>query len=224
LQNFEKQVIKHANYIISISPDDEVYFEQTYDVASDNCCYIPPFHPNERVESKSGRGEYVLYHGKLSIADNEQAALYLINKVFSKLEIPFYIAGKDPSVKLQNLAAQYDNIQIVPNPSEKEMTDLIQNAQINVLLSFQRSGMKLKLLNALFRGRFCIVNAHMVQNTGLESLCYIKNTSKDIRATVESLMNVQFSQNNIQERRNVLEKAFSNNENAQILIEILNKK
>ena len=101
------------------------------------------------------------------------------------------------------------------------MTDLIQNAQINVLLSFQRAGMKLKLLNALYRGRHCIANRHMVQNTGLESLCYVKNTSKDIRATVESLMNVQFSPRQLADRSAILEKEFSNKGNAAKILAVL---
>ena len=168
--------------------------------------YIPPFHPNEMMENRIGRGEYVLFHGKLSVADNEQSAIYLINKVFSKLKIPFIIAGKDPSVSLINLASQYENVTIKANPNESEMNDLIQNAQINVLVSFQRSGMKLKLLNALYRGRFCVVNRSMIQNTGLESLCIIKKTSKEIAATIESYMNLQFSLNQVQERREILEK------------------
>ena len=101
------------------------------------------------------------------------------------------------------------------------MNDLILNAQINVLLSFQRSGMKLKLLNALYRGRFCIVNRSMIQNTGLESLCILKNTSKEIAAAIESYMNLQFSQNQIHDRHEILEKSFSNKKNAAKIVEIL---
>ena len=184
--------------------------------------YVPPFHPNSTVESRTGTGEYVLFHGKLSISDNEEAAIYLIDRIFSKHEIPLRIAGKNPSERLMEKAKRFDHITIIPNPDEATMTDLIQNAQINLLLSFQRAGMKLKLLNALYRGRHCVVNKHMINNTGLESLCYIKNTSKEIRSTVESLMNVQFSAHQIAERRVILETMFSNKENATKIIAILN--
>ena len=146
----------------------------------------------------------------------------MIDRIFAKQEIPLCLAGKNPSERLIEKAKRYDHIKIIPNPDEATMTDLIQNAQINVLLSFQRAGMKLKLLNALYRGRHCVVNKHMINNTGLESLCYIKNTSKDIRVTVESLMNVQFSPRQISERRVILEKLFSNKENASKIIAILN--
>jgi hypothetical protein len=109
----------------------------------------------------------------------------------------------------------------VANPSEKVMQSLIQNAQINIVLTLQKSGMKLKLLNALYRGRFCSVNNKIIDNTGLETLCYVKNTSKDIAATVESLMNVQFSQKQIEERKTLLDTMFSNQKNALKIVEIL---
>jgi hypothetical protein len=224
LKQFETQILKHANYILPISPDDDEYFKQQYEklnLDENSIRYIPPFHPNKAVEVKTGTGDYVLFHGKLSISDNEQAAIYLINKVFSKREIPLNIAGKNPSDTLKELVSQQGNVTLIANPSENEMKDLIQNAQINVLVSFQRSGMKLKLLNALYRGRFCIVNRQMVQNTGLEPLCLVKNTSKEIGATVESLMNVQFSQKAMQDRRDILDSGFSNAENGQKIVEIL---
>ncbi|MBL7816952.1 MAG: glycosyltransferase family 4 protein [Saprospiraceae bacterium] len=224
LKRFEKQILPHANAILSISPDDTDYFNEIVekdDLTRCSVVHIPPFHPNSAVESRTGTGKYVLFHGKLSVSDNEKAAIYLIDRIFSKQEIPLSIAGKNPSERLLEKARLYDHIKIIANPNEDVMTDLIQNAQINVLLSFQRAGMKLKLLNALYRGRHCVVNRHMVQNTGLESLCYVKNTSKEIRATVESLMNVQFSINQISDRRSILEKQFSNKENAAKIIDVL---
>lgn len=50
---------------------------------------------------------------------------------------------------------------------------LIQEAHINLLPTFQNTGIKLKLLNALFNGRFCIVNSMMTEHTGLEKYCEI---------------------------------------------------
>ena len=41
---------------------------------------------------------------------------------------------------------------------ENTLQQLIQDAHIHVLPSFQQTGLKLKLLNALFKGRHCIVN------------------------------------------------------------------
>lgn len=225
LKRFEKRILPYTDFLLPISPDDRDYFTELLEnigLTKTQVVYVPPFHPNAAVESRTGTGEYVLFHGKLSVSDNEEAAIYLIDRIFSKQEIPLSIAGKNPSDRLIEKARPYDHIKIISNPDETTMTDLIQNAQINVLLSFQRAGMKLKLLNALYRGRHCIVNRHMINNTGLESLCYVKNTSKDIRTTLESLMNVQFSLRQIAERRVILENSFSNKESAAKIITVLN--
>jgi Glycosyl transferases group 1 len=225
LKRFEQKILPFANVLLTISPDDTIYYEQVVENINIDknikIQYIPPFHPNEVVESKAGRGEGVLFHGKLSVTDNEQVALYLIHKVFSQKDIPLSIAGKDPSETLIAAAKQYENVTIVANPKEDAMHSMIQNAQINIVLSLQKSGMKLKLLNALYRGRFCIVNNKIIDNTGLESLCYVKNISKDIAATVESLMNVQFSQKQIEERKTLLSETFSNKKNAQKIVKMI---
>jgi Glycosyl transferases group 1 len=225
LKRFEQKILQYPKVILTISPDDTSYYEQLLEQAdlekNIDIQYIPPFHPNAFVESQLGRGEGVLFHGKLSVPDNEQVALYLIKKVFSQRDIPLTIAGKEPSETLIEAAKPYPNVTIVANPTEKVMHSMIQNAQINIVLSLQKSGMKLKLLNALYRGRFCIVNNKIIDNTGLESLCYVKNTSKDIAATVESLMNVQFSQKQIEERKTLLDINFSNQKNGLKILDIL---
>ncbi len=227
LQSFENQILKNADIILTISPDDTAYFEESIEkrtskdasAKQSKVVYIPPFHPNVAVETKIGTGDYVLFHGKLSVSDNEEAAIYLIKKVFARRDIPFVVAGKEPSVRLLELAKAHENVTIRPNPTDIDMVNLIQNAQINILMSFQRAGMKLKLLNALYRGRHCVVNRHTVQNTGLESLCYVKNTSRDMRALVESLMNVQLSNKQIADRKVILESDFSNKINAAKIVD-----
>ena len=47
---------------------------------------------------------------------------------------------------------------LLANPAEDEMRDLLAKAQINVLPSFNETGIKLKLLNSLYNGRHCVVN------------------------------------------------------------------
>lgn len=101
------------------------------------------------------------------------------------------------------------------------MNNLLSKAQINLLVSFQSAGVKLKLINALFRGRFCIVNDHMVRGTGLAKLCYVRNSAAAMRQTIEALINAPFEQGKIAERRAVLEQEFSNAENAKKLMSLI---
>lgn len=217
LQRIEPKVVLHADEILTLSVTDQAYYREM----KANTHYIPAFHPNTTVESPLGRGEYVLFHGKLSVPDNEQAAVWLINEVFSGIDIPFVIAGMEPTWRLRELVSRHEHISLVENPDESRMVNLIKNAQINLLVSFQKSGIKLKLLNALFRGRFCIVNDPMVSGMDLKSLCYVRNSATSIRQTIEALINAPFEQSRIEERRNILESQFSNLENARKLMNII---
>lgn len=217
LQRIEPKVVLHADEIITISTTDEAY----YRALKANTHYIPVFHPNSAVESQLGRGEYVLFHGKLSVPDNERAAIWLIEEVFASFDIPFVIAGMSPSERLRDLVAQYEHIRLVENPDDAEMNNLVGKAHINLLVSFQSSGIKLKLINALFRGRFCIVNDHMVRGTGLAKLCYVRNSAAAMRQTIEALINAPFEAGKIAERRTMLETEFSNAESAKKLIALI---
>jgi hypothetical protein len=217
LQRIEPKVVLHADEIIAISTTDEAY----YRALKANTRYIPAFHPNILIESQLGRGEYVLFHGKLSVPDNEMAAIWLIEEVFADFDIPFIIAGMAPSERLKDLVAKYEHIRLVENPDEEQMNSLLSQAQINLLVSFQSSGVKLKLINALFRGRFCIVNEHMVRGTGLAKLCYVRNSAAAMRQTIEAFINVPFEAGKIAERRAVLESEFSNAENAKKLMRLI---
>jgi hypothetical protein len=141
--------------------------------------------------------------------------------VFSKIKIPLIIAGKKPSADLIAAAADYAHISIKPNINTQEIDDLIKNAQINVLPTFQATGIKLKLLAALFTGRHCIVNTPMVSNTGLEQLCSIKDSAEEMVAEISRLFIIPFDMNEQQKRESILLEDFSNVKNVRKLIELI---
>ncbi len=219
LQRIEPSVVLHADQILTVSTDDEAYFKEM----KPSTYYLPVFHPNKNVDIQTGRGDYVLFHGKLSVADNERAAIWCIENVFEGTDIPFVVAGLEPTDRLKMLAERHENVRLIENPDDAAMSKLVREAQVNLLVSFQRAGMKLKLVNALFRGRFCIVNDKMVSGTGLAPLCFVRNSAAQIRQTIEAILTAPFEQGKIEERRAILEKEYSNAENAQRLIEIIQK-
>lgn len=197
-------VIKLANSVVTISPNDYDYYNAKYP----NVEQIPSSHTTRKIESLTGCGDYILYHGKLSVPENENAVVYLINNVFDKINTPFVIAGMNPGNRLKRLAKKYDHISIVANPEEAEMLRLIREAQINLIITFQATGLKLKLLKSLYNGRFCIVNAPMVNGTGLEPLCEIANTPEELMKTIDEFMHVNFNQDHIKIRHENLMQMF----------------
>lgn len=107
------------------------------------------------------------------------------------------------------------------NPDDDKLNELIQNAHINLLITFQDTGIKLKLINALYNGRYCVTNAMMVENTGLENLCHIANNPTDIGLKINELLKKPFNNEDIQNREQRLLKNVNNEHNTQKLINLL---
>lgn len=215
LRSFES-ILHKADHILAISASDGHELSKRYK----NVIEIPAFHPNEHVEINQGPGNFVLYHGNLEIGENNDAALYLVNFVFNNIDIPFIIAGKKPSQELREAIKGKKNIEIKSNLSSDGILYLIKSAQINILPTFQATGIKLKLLMALFNGRHCIVNTTMVANTGLEKLCSVQNTPEEMKKEVLNYFEKPFNMGEIMQREAILLKAFSNKENIKKLIQI----
>ncbi|MBI4645198.1 MAG: glycosyltransferase family 1 protein, partial [Bacteroidia bacterium] len=75
-----ESVLNKATAVAAISKNDFNYFNKKYK----NVFYIPAFHPYDNVSSKTGKGDYILFHGDLSTGENIISCLYLIKKIFSK--------------------------------------------------------------------------------------------------------------------------------------------
>lgn len=216
LKRYES-VLKNASHLLCISPNDNLYFDRKFG----NSHFIPAFHPFNEIKSKEGRGKYILFHGNLSVSENIQAVEYLIQHVFSKISQPVIIAGKNPSERLIQKTQKLTNIQVVSNPGNEQMENLIQNSHICLIPTFQDTGLKLKLLASLFSGRFCIANAPMIHKTGLEHLCHQADTPKEMIDRIDELFELDFSSEEIEKRKLILEDTFSNHRNALNIIRLL---
>lgn len=219
LRHFQRKMTK-ASGIAAISPADNSYLR----VKFDNTFYLPVFHQNEKVHHATEEGDFALYHGNLGVGENNEAALFLVNEVFSQLKTPFIIAGMTPSVKLQKSVAEHSHIRLKENLDTYSITKLVRNARINIMPTFQDTGIKLKLINVLFNGKHCLVNEKMVKNTGLEKLCHIANDAEEMKAAVRDLMEKPYSLQDYEDRVGVMTQAFNNLKNAGILVEKLKLK
>lgn len=208
LKRFE-QVLRDANGLAAISIKDKDYF--TANFPGLNVETVSAFHPFNKVNIMPGKGDFALYHGSLEVGENNKAALFLIREVFNKLDIPLKIAGNKPSRELISTARQYRNVELITDVSTDKIYELIRSAQVNVLPTFQATGIKLKLLAALFTGRHCLVNQPMIDKTGLESLCHVGNSPEEMYDQILALINKEFTEQEIEQRRDVLEAGFFSN-------------
>jgi glycosyltransferase involved in cell wall biosynthesis len=214
LKLYEKK-LANSGLITAISKQDVELYQQLFDAKQIH--FLPAFIPYTTVTSKKGMGEYCLYQGNLSINENEEVVIWLLENVFNDLTVPFVIAGANPSNKLYLAVEKYKNVSLVPNPSDVKMQELIADAQVNVLPSFNRTGVKLKLLNALFNGRHCLSNKAGVVGSGVEHFCTIAETADEFKAAINYLFQLDFAHLELQQRQNIL-KYYNNELNAQQLI------
>lgn len=201
-------IINHANLVLAVSLTETNYLREKFPEVRVE--FMPCFHANERVTTLPGQSDFILYHGNLSVVENDRAARYLVEQVFSKLPYRSVIAGMDPSPALRNAIAAYPHISVVANPDQATMDKLVQEAQINILITFQPTGLKLKLLNSLFAGRHTIVNSAMLAGTGLDALCRIADTPEDMLLACHQLIEKPIDAQSLRKREFDLLPAFSN--------------
>jgi glycosyltransferase involved in cell wall biosynthesis len=202
--------------LLAVTQSDAELAAGTYQ--SKNISVIPVFLPFQHIESPQGSGCYCLYHGNLSVDENEKAVIWLLENVFNELTLPFLVAGKNPGPKLRRAVTKLKNCCLVADPSDQELKDIISKAQLHVIPSFNCTGVKLKLLNALFNGRHCVVNANAVEGTGLQDVCNLAEGAKEFREAVEKWYGRPFTFPDLQLRREKLLNQYNNQQTAGLLI------
>ncbi len=215
LLEYEKKIANKATFW-AVSEKDVVDYKK---LGSNKIDFLPLFLPPWKVSGLQGNGTFCLYHGNLGVAENEKAASWLLEKVFNDLKIPFVVAGKNPSQRLKTLAHSRPFTCMAADPTEAEMQDLVAKAQKHVLPSFNATGIKLKLINALYNGRHCIVNKPSVEGSGLDKACIVvDNNEEDFKKQIQQMYSKPFGNEALEIRHQLLDNMFDNNQNAQRLI------
>lgn len=216
LKRFEALALKKADVVLGISKKDTEYLNNQYR----NAINVSAFHHFEQINIPSETKAFALYHGNLSVGENNEAAIYLADQVFRDLDYKLMIAGNQPSAELKNLVKTLPNVELKDDLSADQINDLIHTAHINVLPTFQSTGIKLKLLAALFNGGYCLVNSTMVKGTGLDGLVEIANSPLEFKDKLKTLAKTINSDELIKERNDKLA-PFFNSENTKKLLEVL---
>jgi len=216
LKKYEK-ILAKADLLLAISRTDYNYLSAKYK----SVVYVPAFHPYTAVRSIVGQGKYVLYHGNLSVPENINAVTTLLNEVFRGSNIPFKIAGLNPPRSLWRLTAEFPLVEMVANPDDDKLYDLVKNAHVNVFFTNQATGLKLKLLNALYNGRFVLTNDKMLSGSNLDKLCVLANGVPEMKARLAELMKKRFTPAMKVERQVHLQTIYKNGDNVEKLIRLI---
>lgn len=215
LRDFEP-ILNKANAILAISQKDYEYFSEKYK----NVYKVTAYNAYTEVDILEGSSDYVLYHGNLSVAENYSAAEYLV-ETFKKINVKLKIAGMNPPEHLVKIIEDVPNIELIDSPDDQTLFDMIRHAHINILVTEQATGLKLKLLNTLFNGRFCLVNDKMVEGLDVNGLCYVVNDQNAIRFAVDELMPRRFDAHQIERRKKNMKHFYNIEEATDLLLKLI---
>lgn len=210
-------VLAEADHVLAISPKDQRHFEAHFR----RVLHIPAFHACDRVEVPEGTGDFAFYHGALGVPENHRAAMFLVREVFKDLGVPLIIAGSHAAAELRREVARNPDVELREDIGTEEIHRLVREAQVNVLPTFQATGIKLKLLLCLFTGRHVVCNTPMVEGTGLEGLCHVYDDAQGMRTGILACMDKPANGAAMGSRVKLLEERFSNRRNAERIVELL---
>ncbi len=219
---YKAEAIKFASFEDVIQKFDKVFalsqFENDYtNKKFGNSVYIPVFHGNDEVLPLEGTGKYALYHGDLRMSDNIRAVRTLI-RIFNKIpDMDLVIASGGSEKLVKRLIGKAGNISFKLISNFDDLQRLLVDAHVNVVLSYQKSGTKLKLMASLFNSRHCIINDNIIDDPAVSALCEMANSDEDIAAAIKRLKNLPYR--DFEQRREVLENHMNDFNNARLIID-----
>lgn len=215
---------KYKNYQEKINQFQHVFGLSHYEceflaTQTKNWSYLPVFHGNEINNQLSEFGDFALYHGDLRLADNKKAAAFCIS-LFKKINhFKLIIASSNGKEFIENLIGESSNIEFVELENHDHLESLLNKAHLNILLSFQKSGTKLKIINALHRSRFCLINENMVDDERILKLCEVATTEEEFIDAINRLKSKPYLDNEI--RKNTLKEVYNDAENATKITKVI---
>jgi len=154
------------------------------------------------------KGSFCLFHGRLSNKETAYAAFWLLEHVFNTLEIPFVIAGSDPSSELERAAHVRPHTCLVSNPSDKEMMELIKKAQLVLNPSFIRIEENEYLNQSLSLGRHVLINRKSTKDKKVREICHLARTPEEFTQKAKHLFETDFSEEEKFSRQSFLNEKF----------------
>lgn len=221
---YRVEAYKYKNYQEIINQFQHVFGLSHYEceflaTKTKDWSYLPVFHGNEINNQLSEFGDFALYHGDLRLADNKKAAAFCIS-LFKKINhFKLIIASSNGKEFVTNLIGESSNIEFVELESHQHLESLLNKAHLNLLMSFQKSGTKLKIINALHRSRFCLINENMVDDQRILKLCELATTEEQFIDAINQLKSKPYLDNEI--RKNILNQVYNDADNAKKIANVI---
>ncbi len=226
LKIFEKQIIPFVEKIFFISPDDEKYFFEKFKIQNSKSEIIFPFHPYAlKFSDCKNSKKYFLFHGNLSVPENENAVRALIENIFSGKffiqNISLIVAGKSPRESFKFYLKNFKNVTLAENPSDDYLEALSQQATAHILYVEKSAGVKLKLIRALAENSNVFAHQNMLPNKSWEEYCIVFNSWRDLRQKLFQFHSENDNSEIFALRKKLFDTVLNNERNAQKMIDAI---
>lgn len=206
--------LKNANHILAIQENDVAHFKRYIK----NVHLLPASIPKIEQKYNPNLKNFCLFHGNLSVGENENAVRWVLKNLTFPKELLLVIAGKNPSAEIKSACAQLE-VELIVNPSEIEMQELLNSARIHLLFTEQATGIKLKLLNTLASSGHILLNDKMVEGTRLKKWCTVVNSPLEFNQKIIDLSKYKISEEDYIKRISFLKSNFDTVNNCKRLLD-----
>lgn len=209
LRRFEKK-LKYASLVCAITKADKQALERiitkaaitSEDFPIQEVMHLPVFFNLPDAEAWETK-PFVLYQGNLAVSENRHTAEFIITRIAPRCpSVLFVIAGRDAAFK-----DVPKNVTIISNPTDERLDLLLRTAHIHLMITFQSTGIKLKLLNAIARGNGHIIANHdMLYGHSLGRFCTRADEPQEMADHINQLINQPLPSDALEKRRLYLQK------------------
>ncbi len=216
--------INQLNALVQKLDDSDIHCLVDQTTSSDlNTCKteIPFFAGMPFAFFQESNGSFCLFHGNLDEKENEYAAFWLLKHVFNTLEIPFVIAGANPSEELEKAAHLRMHTCLVANPTNSELHELIKKAQVNLLPTFVSKRKDMNLYRCLNLGKHILTNNKGVPSHFRNESITITESPDNFIKKIPQLFEQRFGEENHNKRMDILNNLYQDQISAQKLIRLL---
>ena len=202
--------LDNVDLILTLSEKDKEHYVSAFPNIKTINTFLFFNSDKELQPNFENKEKYILFHAKLSVHENIEAALHIINHIAPNVNAKFIIAGINPDKSIYDAARPVDNIEVIANLSEEAMQSLLNNAHINILITKQETGLKLKLINSLYQSKYIIANKEMLSGSGLNECVDIANSDEDIINKTNELLQNEFTISDYTNRLNLIPREYNN--------------
>ena len=207
IKKYEQQICRRANTILAAPNDkeelvkigaDSTKFYETYHLGDDELLTFPDLKYNANETA-------LLYIGTLSWEANIDGLIWFYNEIWPLVKqrhpaIKLYIVGRNPDERLKAIAAK--DAQIILTGFVKDVEPYFQKSNLFITPLRFGSGIKVKVINALYRGIPCVTTA--IGTEGLKTQdevdIFSKNKPLDFANAIHTLLTDEKKWNEVSRR------------------------